>query len=91
VRYKEAHLTTASIPIVRCLREMKASTNKISRDTTYITTEQITTVNGIQSFALKVEVDGTRRIKNQGNQKGNASKNRPKTPATEELHHWKER
>ena len=32
---KEVHLTNASIPGVRCLREMKASTNKRRRDTTY--------------------------------------------------------
>ena len=32
---KEVHLTKASIPGVRCLREMKASTNKRKRDTTY--------------------------------------------------------
>jgi hypothetical protein len=32
---KEVHLTSASIPGVRCLREMKASTNKRRRDTTY--------------------------------------------------------
>ena len=31
----EVHLTNASIPEVRCLREMKASTNKKRRDTTY--------------------------------------------------------
>ena len=31
----EVHLTNASIPGVRCLREMKASTNKRRRDTTY--------------------------------------------------------
>ena len=33
---KEVHLTIASIPGVRCLREMKASTNKRSRDSTYM-------------------------------------------------------
>ena len=32
---KEVHLTNASIPGVRCLREMKASTNKRRRETTY--------------------------------------------------------
>ena len=32
---KEIHLTNASIPGVRCLREMKASTSKRRRDTTY--------------------------------------------------------
>ena len=32
---KEVHLTNASIPGVRCLREMNASTNKRRRDTTY--------------------------------------------------------
>jgi hypothetical protein len=32
---KEVHLTNASISGVRCLREMKASTNKRRRDTTY--------------------------------------------------------
>ena len=32
---KEVHLTNESIPGVRCLREMKASTNKRRRDTTY--------------------------------------------------------
>ena len=32
---KEVHLTSASIPGVSCLREMKASTNKRRRDTTY--------------------------------------------------------
>ena len=32
---KEVHLTNASIPGVRYLREMKASTNKRSRDATY--------------------------------------------------------
>jgi len=32
---KEVHLTNASIPGVRCLREMKASTNKIRRDIIY--------------------------------------------------------
>ena len=31
----EVHLTNASIPGVRCLREMKASTNKRRRDITY--------------------------------------------------------
>ena len=31
----EVHLTNVSIPGVRCLREMKASTNKIRRDTIY--------------------------------------------------------
>jgi hypothetical protein len=32
---KEVHLTNPSIPGVRCLREMKASTNKIRRDAIY--------------------------------------------------------
>ena len=32
---KEVHSTNASIPGVRCLREMKASTNKRRRETTY--------------------------------------------------------
>ena len=32
---KDVHLTNASIPGVRCLREMKASTIKRRRDTTY--------------------------------------------------------
>ena len=32
---KEVHLTNASIPRVRCLREIKASTNKRRRDSTY--------------------------------------------------------
>ena len=32
---KEVHLTSTSIPGGRCLREMKASTNKRRRDTTY--------------------------------------------------------
>ena len=32
---KEVHLTSASISGARCLREMKASTNKRRRDTTY--------------------------------------------------------
>ena len=32
---KEVHLTNASIPRETCLREMKASTNKIRRDGAY--------------------------------------------------------
>ena len=32
---KEVHLTNTSIPGVRCLREMKASTNRKRRDTKY--------------------------------------------------------
>ena len=44
---KEVHLTNASIPGVRCLREMNASTNRRRRDTTYtsIMIEKTATVN----------------------------------------------
>ena len=47
---KEVHLTNASIPGVRCLRDMKASTNKRRRDTTYarsVKTEITTTSQGL--------------------------------------------
>ena len=62
---KEVHLTNASIPGVRCLRDMTASTNKRRRDTTYarsIKTE-ITIFNQREPF-------GSKRMKNcTGNRK----------------------
>ena len=49
---KEVHLTNSSIPGVRCLRDIKASTNKRRRDTTYTSKMVIKTV--IKNRPLKI-------------------------------------
>ena len=68
---KEVHLTNASIPGVRCLREMKASTIKRRRDATYAS--KIIVKKGRRKYAdclpdkFKVSVKKNRREKSRGN------------------------
>ena len=50
---KEVHLTNASIPGVRCLREMKASTIKRRRDTTYTSKMTIKNANKLDINRIK--------------------------------------
>ena len=50
---KEVHLTNASIPGVRCLREIKASTNKRRRDTTYTSKRIEKTTTGKRPLSIR--------------------------------------
>ena len=63
---KEVHLTNASIPGVRCLREMNASTNKRRRDITY--TSKVITKTGIRKHSLEIFKFG-REASTRGNRK----------------------
>ena len=68
---KEVHLTNASIPGVRCLREMKASTNKNRRDTTY--TSKMIVEMALAKYSRPCFFEYLRKketmIKNKGNRK----------------------
>ena len=69
---KEVHLTNASIPGVRYLREMKASTNKRRRDTTYAMSvkTKITTVGHLKLFfPISEDIKKPRHI-TRGNRNG---------------------
>ena len=50
---EEDHLTNASIPGVRRLRDIKASTDKIRRDTTYTSTSS----KMLNKKSIKIAVD----------------------------------